>query len=525
LSQQFLNLTPQNSGLGDNPFTGGTKINANFTELYSGVVTANQVATGNFFAPTAAIDRLNDRVFIGGATVNDGKFPPVSIDWLSTYQDAAGYTNFTMYGELSVLTGTNVNSNVAITAGAQAANANSNAQSVIALEAFAISNNLTFNNQAWAVYAEAHKRSPTANVYGIETDIHTNYLGTSSNPFVQADTVGVATGDGAGVGGATFTLSVSGTTLTVGSSIYPLFQQVSFQIGIGNNVFGVGIPLGTTIIGLGTGTGGLGTYTLSANLGTITARWGSATNENLASAAYVAWNNIVQWRKGFLFGALSINGCDGVNGSAAAISMAKGHLLEWWNNTPAVVSTLGSTVATPSNGTKLTFTDSGLQVANLTGESLAFFPAITSAANWLVFDGATTTNAPTVAAAGGDTNVSLGLTAKGTGVLFCNSPLEATNGLIRTYRTIAAATYSLQGNDTHLQINFAGTVTLTLPTPTVNGRELSIRTVTNNTVVSATANVIPLVGGAATTAILAATAGKWCTLLWDGTNWDIQASN
>jgi hypothetical protein len=34
LSQQFLNLTPQNSGLGDNPFTGGTKINANFTELY-----------------------------------------------------------------------------------------------------------------------------------------------------------------------------------------------------------------------------------------------------------------------------------------------------------------------------------------------------------------------------------------------------------------------------------------------------------------------------------------------------------
>ena len=39
------------------------------------------------------------------------------------------------------------------------------------------------------------------------------------------------------------------------------------------------------------------------------------------------------------------------------------------------------------------------------------------------------------------------------------------------------------------------------------------------TVVSASSNVVPLTGGAAGTAILAATAGKWCTLVSDGTNW------
>jgi hypothetical protein len=54
LSQQFLNLTPQNSGLGDNPFTGGTKINANFTEIYNSV---KAVSILNYGAdPTGATD-------------------------------------------------------------------------------------------------------------------------------------------------------------------------------------------------------------------------------------------------------------------------------------------------------------------------------------------------------------------------------------------------------------------------------------------------------------------------------------
>ncbi|WP_176479108.1 hypothetical protein [Mesorhizobium sp. WSM3860] len=48
-----------------------------------------------------------------------------------------------------------------------------------------------------------------------------------------------------------------------------------------------------------------------------------------------------------------------------------------------------------------------------------------------------------------------------------------------------------------------------------------IKTIQAQTVVSASSNVVPLAGGAAGTAILAATARKWATLVSDGTNWVI----
>jgi hypothetical protein len=74
--------------------------------------------------------------------------------------------------------------------------------------------------------------------------------------------------------------------------------------------------------------------------------------------------------------------------------------------------------------------------------------------------------------------------------------------------------------------NYAGTVTLTLPTAaSFPGRILNIKTIQNQLVISASANVVPLVGGTATTAILAATASKWATLQSDGTSWQIMAAN
>ncbi len=74
--------------------------------------------------------------------------------------------------------------------------------------------------------------------------------------------------------------------------------------------------------------------------------------------------------------------------------------------------------------------------------------------------------------------------------------------------------------------NRAATNTVTLPLA-VNfpGRVIWIKTIQAQTVVSATSNVVPLVGGGAGTAILAATAGKWAQLVSDGTNWIIMAGN
>lgn len=93
-------------------------------------------------------------------------------------------------------------------------------------------------------------------------------------------------------------------------------------------------------------------------------------------------------------------------------------------------------------------------------------------------------------------------------------------------RTGTSATDTITSADSSFIANRAGTITLTLESASsVPGRELTIRTIQNQTVVSASANVIPLIGGAAGTAILAATAGKWALLKSDGTNWQIMSGN
>lgn len=72
----------------------------------------------------------------------------------------------------------------------------------------------------------------------------------------------------------------------------------------------------------------------------------------------------------------------------------------------------------------------------------------------------------------------------------------------------------------------AATCTVTLPAAaSFTGREITINNYQAFTVVSASANVVPLVGGAAAAAILAATAGKWATLVSNGANWVIMAGN
>lgn len=75
-------------------------------------------------------------------------------------------------------------------------------------------------------------------------------------------------------------------------------------------------------------------------------------------------------------------------------------------------------------------------------------------------------------------------------------------------------------------VNGGASVTVTLPAAAnFPGREISLRTIAAFTVVSASSNVVPLAGGAAGTAILAATAGKWARLISDGSAWQIMEAN
>ena len=92
--------------------------------------------------------------------------------------------------------------------------------------------------------------------------------------------------------------------------------------------------------------------------------------------------------------------------------------------------------------------------------------------------------------------------------------------------TETTAARTLAATDTYVICNYAGTVTLTLPDPaTAIGRPITVKTWTANTVVSASSNVVGPTGGAAGTAILSATAGKWADLISNGTTWYVMRNN
>lgn len=75
-------------------------------------------------------------------------------------------------------------------------------------------------------------------------------------------------------------------------------------------------------------------------------------------------------------------------------------------------------------------------------------------------------------------------------------------------------------------IDHATSTTVTLPAASsFTNRAVMFKSLQAGGLVSASANVIPLGGGAAGTAILAAAAGKWATLVSDGTNWNIMQAN
>ena len=109
------------------------------------------------------------------------------------------------------------------------------------------------------------------------------------------------------------------------------------------------------------------------------------------------------------------------------------------------------------------------------------------------------------------------------GVLF----YKDSGGTVRTLAQInsapvtATANYTVTATDVWVINNKTGsTQTITLPAPSTNtGRVLTIQNYQAQTVVSASSNVVPQGGGAAGTAILAASVGDSATLVSNGTNW------
>lgn len=119
----------------------------------------------------------------------------------------------------------------------------------------------------------------------------------------------------------------------------------------------------------------------------------------------------------------------------------------------------------------------------------------------------------------GNYNVGIGKTAL--------NKLDINGSFGRGAPITKTADFTLASNENWLINNKTGSsCVITLPSAsTCTGREVMIQNWQAFTIVSATANIIPLAGGSASTAIIAATVGKRATLVSNGTNWQIVDSN
>jgi len=98
-----------------------------------------------------------------------------------------------------------------------------------------------------------------------------------------------------------------------------------------------------------------------------------------------------------------------------------------------------------------------------------------------------------------------------------NAAIAALSSAPATY----TADFSVAATNVWIINNKSGSsCTATLPTASISaGRVLYFQNYQAQTLVSASSNVVPLAGGAATTAILEAVAGANATLVSDGTSW------
>lgn len=392
-----------------------------------------QASTGQFFAQNGAtINRMNDRVFIGGATVSDGAFPPVTNDWFQTYENSVGYTNSTLSGTVAIETnpGAGAASSVALTVAAQSLTSLAAGASCIPVEAFAINNSPSFATSAWAFYGEAHRvTAASGSVYGMELDTHTLFASSTPTPYSQGNVVGIQLASGAGIQGNVMTASITGTVLTVTVSTPLLTQQCA--IGVGSAIYGVGVTAGTVVTSLGTGTGGIGTYNINNSQSVSSEYMVASAFQQDASVAIQIVNNPMKWQAGIMFDATSLTGCDGVNGTAVAIGLATGHAFQWYGSSGAKTASIIGTGTTTANSHKLQFgeTTSGF-VQNQNGNFIFSWNSVASAVNNLLIQPAITGSAPGINAVGSDTNIGLALAAKGTGSISLTNPTTVTGSLV-----------------------------------------------------------------------------------------------
>ena len=303
-----------------------------------------------------------------------------------------------------------------------------------------------------------------------------------------------------GTGSKTFTVNTNATdtAFIVGNRVRLVNSSVNYMDGV------ITAYSGTSMTVLVDGTSGSGTYTawfvtLTGSVGGVTSFSGNSTGLTPATATT---------------GAISLGGTLNVfNGGTCQTSYTNGQLL--------IGNTTGNTLtkATLTAGTNVSITNgAGSVTINATDQ---FVGTVTSAsvisANGFAGTVATATTTPAIT-----------LTTTVTGVLKGNgTAISAATKDVDYFApsppVTQTANFTVGVNENWVINNKTGsTCTVTLPAAaSYSGRAITFQNYQDQSLISASSNVVPRAGGAAGTAILDAVSGNWATLVSNGTNWVI----
>jgi hypothetical protein len=161
--------------------------------------------TGQFFVQNGAkVTRIADRLFVGPATANDGRYPNVSKDWLQAFliTPNGGSIVGPMVGTMmSVLSS---NGQFGFVSGSRSSDNDTPpaSENTIGIGSFAINDNTTTFRTVYAYYGEGRRLQGVNGVtFGLELDVSNQDSLVSPTPYGQlpGQTVGIQMASGCGV--------------------------------------------------------------------------------------------------------------------------------------------------------------------------------------------------------------------------------------------------------------------------------------------------------------------------------------
>lgn len=160
----------------------------------------NQLRTGQHFAQNGArIHRLNDRVFVGAATQNDGAFPADGRCWMDDLWVAGGFgTGPGASALMYIANDTDPNNAIGLISAVQTKDFTNTGTTGIGGFSCVFNNHASLATKAYGHYIEAHRTTASpADTYGLEIDTRTLKAAVQPTPRQLTDVTALQLASGA----------------------------------------------------------------------------------------------------------------------------------------------------------------------------------------------------------------------------------------------------------------------------------------------------------------------------------------